>query len=203
MDTTQTAPQENKIFHGSRIKSLRKRRGWSLKQLAEKVDLSAGYISQLERDLTQPSMATMINLARCFGVSVQWFFATEPQPDPQDGNYIVRRDNRLPLMYQGGIVDELLPFRTPVALELIYCKIPPNAISGNEPHVQSGDEAGFVLEGTLELTIDGHLYTLNKGDGFAIPGGIPHQFRNPGETETIVLWSITPPEFWSVHLAEN
>src|SRR5699024_10011269 len=106
-------------------------------QLAEKVDLSAGYISQLERNLTQPSMATMINLARCFGVSVQWFFATEPQPDPQVGNYIVRRNNRLSLIYQGGIVDELLPFRTSVALDLIYRNIPPNAVRGSERHVPS------------------------------------------------------------------
>src|SRR5699024_12822517 len=127
----------------------------------------------------------------------------EQQPDPQDGNCIVRINIQFTIMYKEGIVDELHPFRSSVALDLIYCKIPPNAISGSEPHIQSGDETGFVLEGILELTIDGHLYTLNKGDGFAIPGGIPHQFRNPGETETVVLWSITPPEFCSVHMAED
>lgn len=193
----------NDQFLGFRVKALRKRHGLSLSKLAQITGLSAGYISQLERDLTQPSMATMIKLAQYFGVSVQWFFTNEPKPKSEDSKYIVRKKNRLPLNYEGGITDELLPFRSGVGIELIYCRIPPGAASGKEMHVQTGDEAGYVLQGELQLTIGEEQFTLTQGDGFGFAGGEPHRFFNPGQEETIVLWAITPPEFWSIHCQES
>lgn len=203
MTNNAAGPSDHEKFLGFRVKALRKRRGLSLTKLAEMTALSAGYISQLERNLTQPSMATMIKLARCFGVSVQWFFATEPKPKPEDSKYIVRKTNRLPLSYQGGIIDELLPFRSGAGIELIYCRIPPGSASGADMHVQVGEEAGYVLHGQLKLEIGDETFLLTEGDGFAFSGGEPHRFSNPGDEETVVLWAITPPEFWSIHSHEK
>lgn len=188
---------------GFRVKALRKRRGWSLSELATATKLSAGYISQLERGVAQPSLATMIELARTFGVSVQWFFAGEPRPNPSDGKYVVRKSDRLRLTYQGGVIDELLPFRSGGAIEMIYCRLPPGAMSGDGLHTQVGDEAGFVVSGELSLQIEDEHYVLKAGDGFSFSGEKPHRFGNQGEEETVVIWAITPPEFWSVNLAEG
>ncbi len=190
-------------FMGFRVKALRKRRGWSLSKLGEETNLSAGYISQLERGVAQPSLATMITLGKTFGVNVQWFFVDEPRPSPADGKYIVRKNDRLLLTYQGGIVDELLPFRAGGAIEMIYCRLPPGSVSGEGLHTQVGDEAGFVLSGEMSLQIEEELFVLKAGDGFSFSGERPHRFFNQGDIEAVVIWVITPPEFWSVNLAEG
>ncbi|MDH5856592.1 helix-turn-helix domain-containing protein [Lampropedia aestuarii] len=200
---TDTGGEPRERFLGFRVKALRKRRGWSLSELAKATNLSAGYISQLERGVAQPSLATMIELARTFGVSVQWFFAGEPRPNPSDGKYVVRKSDRLRLNYQGGVVDELLPFRGGGAIEMIYCRLPPGSMSGEGLHTQVGDEAGFVMVGEMSLQIEDDLYILKAGDGFSFPGERPHRFFNDGDVETVVIWAITPPEFWSVNLAEG
>lgn len=102
--TRGAAPQ----FLGTRIRGLRKRRGMTLAELAAHSELTAGYISQLERNLSYPSIPALFNIARSLGVTIQWFFASEATTAPEDQGYVVRRNSRLSVHYEDGIVDQLL-----------------------------------------------------------------------------------------------
>lgn len=100
--------QPQQLFLGTRIRGLRKARGMTLTALADMSDLTAGYISQLERNLAYPSIPALFNIARSLGVTIQWFFASETIPAPEDEGYVVRKHNRQSIRYEDGIVDQLL-----------------------------------------------------------------------------------------------
>ena len=80
----------------------------TLAELAKQSELTAGYISQLERNLSYPSIPALFNIARSLGVTIQWFFASEASTAPEDQGYVVRRNSRLSVHYEDGIVDQLL-----------------------------------------------------------------------------------------------
>lgn len=119
------APQ----FLGTRIRGLRKRRGLTLAELAAQSELTAGYISQLERNLSYPSIPALFNIARSLGVTIQWFFASEASTAPEDQGYVVRRNSRLSVHYEDGIVDQLLTPQPNRQLEILHSRFPPGTYS--------------------------------------------------------------------------
>jgi quercetin dioxygenase-like cupin family protein len=78
---------------------------------------------------------------------------------------------------------------------LLSCRFPPGASSGEEPYSHSGEEAGVVIRGRLELWVDGRTVTLEAGDSFGFKSVLPHRYRNPGPDEAEVIWAITPPSY--------
>jgi transcriptional regulator with XRE-family HTH domain len=182
-------------FLGDRIRGLRKRRQMTLTQLAQSTNLSAGYISQVERNLACPSIAALVNIARTLGVTVQWFFAGETQAPGEERGFVVRRGSRLQLQYDQGVVDELLTARMDLQLELLHVRIPPGADSP-QSYSHDGDEVAYVQVGQLEIWIgDEHHFVLNEGDSVSFSSREPHRYRNPGRVETIVIWAISPPSY--------
>ena len=180
---------------GPDIKGLRKARGMTLDALAGVTGLSKGYLSQIERGLSSPSVKALHTISRALGVTISWFFAPQESNDNGMRKYVVRAGARRTLHYKSGIVDELLTPTLDRALEVLRCVFPPGAKSGSEPYAHQGEEAGFVLNGQLDMWIDGEYVRLNQGDSFAFPSDIPHRYENPGRTEAVVIWVITPPSF--------
>ena len=123
-DATDT-PRSETHFLGTRIRGLRKRRGLTLAELAAQSELTAGYISQLERNLAYPSIPALFNIARSLGVTIQWFFASEAAVDPADAGYVVRRNTRMSVHYEDGIIDELLTPQPSRQLEILHSRFPP------------------------------------------------------------------------------
>lgn len=180
---------------GARVRELRKARSMTLQDLAEETGLSAGYLSQLERDRATPSIRALKVISQSLGVTIGWFF-----PDPEtDGKpeaaFIVRADRRRALRFASGIRDELLCPSLAGRLELLLCSFEPAASSGDELYSHDGEEAGYVAEGQLELTIGRETFLLNKGDSFHFESTRPHRYRNPGPSETLVVWAMTPPHY--------
>ncbi|HGM5581414.1 TPA: cupin domain-containing protein [Pseudomonas putida] len=184
------APQ----FLGTRIRGLRKRRGMTLAELARLSELTAGYISQLERNLSYPSIPALFNIARSLGVTIQWFFASEASTAPEDQGYVVRRQSRLSVHYEDGVVDQLLTPQPNRQLEMLHSRFPPGAYS-QESYSHEGEEAGYVLSGRFELWVGERHFLLDEGDSFSFPSQEPHRYGNPGDTDTVVIWVITPPTF--------
>lgn len=120
-DATDT-PRSETHFLGTRIRGLRKRRGLTLAELAAQSELTAGYISQLERNLAYPSIPALFNIARSLGVTIQWFFASEAAVDPADAGYVVRRNTRMSVHYEDGIIDELLTPQPSRQLEILHSR---------------------------------------------------------------------------------
>lgn len=189
----QAVPPESQ-FLGTRIRGLRKRRGMTLSELAEQSSLTAGYISQLERNLAYPSIPALFNIARSLGVTIQWFFGSEAPVAEADRGYVVRRNARMSLHYEDGITDELLSPQPSRSLEVLHSRFPPGTYS-EESYSHEGEEAGYVLIGQFELWVGERHFLLNEGDSFAFSSQEPHRYGNPGERDALVLWIVTPPTF--------
>lgn len=191
-DTKPPAGDERRI--GGEIRALRKARGYTLAVLAQKCDLSVGYLSLLERDMSTPSINTLHAISRALGVTISWFFDAGAAP-AEERDFVVRRNRRRRLDYSAGIVDELLSPSLAGQLELLASRFPPGSSSGEAPYTHAGEEAGVVIRGSLELWIDGRIFTLEAGDSFGFPSHLPHRYRNPGTDEAEVIWAITPPSY--------
>jgi len=144
---------------GIHIRGLRKARDLTLAGLAEMSGLSVGYLSLLERDLATPSIKSLHAVSRALGVTISWFFDAGEIPEAER-NLVVRRSRRRRLEYSAGIVDELLSPTLTGSLELLSSRFPPGASSGDEPYTHTGEEAGVVTRGRLELWVEGRMLLL-------------------------------------------
>ncbi|MEM1430625.1 MAG: XRE family transcriptional regulator [Pseudomonadota bacterium] len=180
---------------GQEVRDLRKVKGMTIPQLAEVSGLSTGFISQMERGLSSPSVDALRKIAKALDVSISWFFRNDEAVDKTERNYVVRSQQRRALKYEAGIRDELLSPHLRGQLELLHCRFPPGSSSGEETYSHKGEEAGVVLQGQFELQIGDRTFLLNAGDSFGFPSTTPHRYRNPGTSETIVIWAVTPPSY--------
>ncbi len=182
-------------FLGSRIRELRKARDQTLQKVAEASGLSIGYLSQIERKLATPSIKALHDIAQVLGVNISWFFPESETGTAGERRYIVRSERRRTLNLGLGITDQLLCPTLSGELELICSTFEPGASSGEEPYAHRGEEAGIVISGELDLWIDNEKFHLVKGDSFNFPSTTYHRYQNPGESETVVIWAITPPTY--------
>ena len=185
---------------GSEIRQLRKVRGITLQQLALATGKSVGFLSQVERNLTKPSVAALQDISEALSVHIGWFFPEDSAGSPEEREYIVRRQNRRRLTYSElsgteylGLQDSLLSANLNGDLALGISRYEPGASTGDDSYDHDGEEAGLVLSGTLELTIDGRQFVLNAGDSFSFKSNLPHRYANPSSNEdTVVVWANTP-----------
>ncbi|MEP5730682.1 MAG: cupin domain-containing protein [Sulfitobacter sp.] len=180
---------------GTRMRELRKAKGLTLKQLAEQTNLSVGYLSQLERQDADPSVRSLNVIGAALGVGINWFF-----PDPEEeadpaSDIVVRGTRRRALRFDSGVRDELLCPSLSGQLEMILTTFAPGASSGNTPYSHKGEEGGYVVEGILELTVEDQVMTLDPGDSFRFASTRPHRYHNPGDTNTVLVWAVTPPHY--------
>jgi len=184
-------------LQGARIRSLRKLKGLTLVQLAQRTGLSHGYLSQIERGISQPSIASLVEIAQALGVTMQWLFS-EPQEGKESNGpcideRLVKQHQRIEIQYKDGIIDQLLTPRSNNNLEVIYSSYPPGTES--EPYSHKGHEAVLVLQGSLEVEVGDARYVLEEGDCLSFTSSEPHAHRNLSEGDTTALWFITPASF--------
>jgi DNA-binding transcriptional MerR regulator/quercetin dioxygenase-like cupin family protein len=172
----------------SRLRQLRTKRRLSLAQVAKAVGISLGFLSALERSHMSASVATLRKLARFYKTNILDFF------DPAESNSrVVPPEKRKVLQAGPGVRMELLAWGNTV-MEPHLFRIAPHAGSG-ESYTHEGEEFLYVLQGELHISLDEEEYRLKPGDSFYFESGTPHRWRNPGRTETWVLWVNTPPTF--------
>lgn len=188
---TESAPIR---YLGPEIRNLRKARRLTLAAVATASGLSVGYLSLLERDRATPSINALHAISRALGVTISWFFEAGETP-ATERDIVVRRARRRRLDFSPGISDELLSPSLAGTLELLASRFQPGAASGDSPYSHTGEEAGVVLRGQLELWVDGKTFLLVAGDSFGFPSTLPHRYRNPGSEEAEVIWAITPPSY--------
>jgi transcriptional regulator with XRE-family HTH domain len=185
---------------GAKIREQRKARNLTLTEMAEQCDMSPSFLSQIERDKANPSVATLKTIAQVFGVSLGSFFEEEdsssdrPQPAETLAK-VVRANQRKLLIYPGsGIRNELLSPDLQRTIQLMWIVMPPGTDTGNFL-VHEGEECGIVLQGTVEIWVGDERHILNAGDAIYHPSSVPHRSRNIGETDVIMVGAITPPSF--------
>jgi transcriptional regulator with XRE-family HTH domain len=179
---------------GEQIRALRQAKKWTLSRLAAEAGCSVGLLSQVERGTSRLSVRRLRDIALALGVNISWFMPDSAAP-PEEAGLIVRKGLRRYLNYGSGVKDALLTPSLDRQLELLESTIAPGAGSGEEPYSHDGEEAGIVLRGRLALWIDGRTFHLNEGDCFSFESSRPHRYWNPGETDAVIIWAITPPSF--------
>lgn len=178
---------------GRDIRALRKSRGFTLAELAEKLGRSIGYLSQIERGLSEVSINDLRRIADLFNVPISWFFAQASAPDAESG-YIVRAGARRRLgSVESGLVEEMLSPDLGGDFEIIRSMFEPGA-ELSEPHHRPTEEAGYVVSGALDIWISGALFHLRAGDSFRF-NNEPFRWHNPGSERCVVIWVIAPPVY--------
>jgi transcriptional regulator with XRE-family HTH domain len=181
---------------GDEIRHMRKAKGLTLSGLSRKTDLSIGYLSQVERGVSNLSIKALKQVSDALGVQIAGLFQQmEPVPANEQG-IVVRANRRRRMSFSGlGITDDLLSPSLSGQLEMLLCTLAPGSSSGEEPYTHKGEEAGFILSGSLELWIGKRHFVLKQGDTFTFKSTEPHRYRNPGPVDTGVVWVITPPTY--------
>jgi transcriptional regulator with XRE-family HTH domain len=177
---------------GARLRDARQRQGLTIEQVAQLTGLTKGFLSRVERDITSPSVATLVAVCETLSLPVGALFAA-PQTD------VVRRQSAPRIQLTGEGVDErLLTPRDQARLQLVRSKIEPLAHGGVELYtLNSQVEVLHVLRGTVEVEFADHTVTLNTGDTITFPGREPHTWRNPSRDRGAdAIWIISPAS-WS------
>lgn len=175
---------------GQRLRSLRRARGLSLEAMASSTGLSIGFISQVERGLSSPSLRVLALLADTLQIGLAGLFEpTLDAPDP-DPIVVFRKDRPELQIWRAGITKQLLtPTDGTHGLSLFHMVLKPAASTGDELFSHEGEEAGLVLAGRLTLVVEARTLQLAEGDSFRFESRRPHRFSNPDPRDsTIVLW---------------
>jgi transcriptional regulator with XRE-family HTH domain len=169
-------------------------RGITITELANKIDRSVGYVSQLERDLSGITIATLQKVADALGVGINWFFQGPAKAPAGERDVIVRKRNRRVLdLSAEGVVEELLSPTLTGQLELVLTTFQPGASTGKGGRLRKGEEAGLLLTGGLDLCVDRKRHKLTAGDSYSLRRKGRHRFENKGDVPAILLCVLTPP----------
>ncbi len=173
---------------GAQLKAARLAARMSMAEVAEQAGLTKGFVSKLERDLANISVASLIRLCDALGVSVGSLFQA-PKGE------VVRHDVRPPINFGGRKMTEYL--LTPSGekrVQAILSDIEPGGGSGKEPYSLPADvEFVFILAGQLQVTVAREQITLDQGDAFTFPANMEHTFHVPPRAgRAQVLWIVAP-----------
>lgn len=176
---------------GNKIKELRIQKGLTQEELADRSELSKGFISQLERDLTSPSIATLVDILQCLGTDLKDFFneETEEQIVFRDNDYFEKMDtelsNRIEWIIPNAQKNIMEPIR--LTLEAGGSTYPDN------PH--EGEEFGYVLSGSIILHVGKKKYTVKKGESFYFTPNSTHYAECTNKSGATLIWVSSPPSF--------
>lgn len=177
---------------GNKIKKIRKKRKMTIKELAEKSDLSVGMISQIERDKIGLSVTSLWKISQALGVSIGSFFTEELSKS----RFIVRKNERKKLQLANSTaIYELLTPDLSWNIEFLRVIIEPGESNDNKKISHKGEEVGIVLQGKLLVKWGNEEFILEEGDSIRLDSTVPHRYINIGDVTSISIWAMTPPSF--------
>ncbi len=176
---------------GGKIKELRIQKSLTQEELADRCELSKGFISQLERDLTSPSIATLVDILQCLGTNLEEFFSktASEQVVFSKTDYFEKIDNELKNKIEWIIPNAQKNMMEPILLTLE----PDGSTYPDNPH--EGEEFGYVLNGAVTIHLGSQMFRVKKGESFYFTPNKKHFISAPGRTGAPLLWVSTPPSF--------
>nr|WP_122012291.1 XRE family transcriptional regulator [Maliibacterium massiliense] len=176
---------------GQKIKRLRVQHGLTQQELADRTELSKGYISQLESEMTSPSIATLVDILECLGTNLKDFFNEESQERivfPRADAFVKTNDSL------AHTIEWLVPNAQKNSMEPILITLEPGGKS-EEDNPHEGEEFGYVLAGSIYICMGAERTRARKGDAFYFSPTMTHTIVNAGKTPASVLWVSCPPSF--------
>lgn len=176
---------------GKKIKRLRIAKQLTQEELAIRCELSKGFISQLENDLTSPSIATLIDILDILGTNLQEFFNEDKVEKIHFKKEDMFEKENKELNYN---IKWLVPNAQKNEMEPILLTLSPlGHYNLEEPH--EGEEFGFVLKGSVTLHLGKKKFKIKEGESFYFKSVHKHYISNPNKSIAEVIWISTPPSF--------
>lgn len=174
---------------GNKIKDMRLQLALTQEELADRCELTKGYISQLENDLTSPSIATLCDILSALGSSLGEFFNVKEEPQ------VVFTGKDFIEKYTDGVkLKWLIPNAQKNLMEPVIVELMPNTKTAEDfPH--EGEEFGYVLEGKISLIIGKKAHTCKKGESFYFLADKVHYIFNKETKLAKFIWISSPPNF--------
>lgn len=178
---------------GADLRALRKARGLTLSEMAEQLERSVGWLSQVERDMSEPTISDLRHISGLLDVSVSMLFRHAAAPAHEVG-YVVRRTARRQIgSTVDGLAEELLSPDLTDDFEMVHSTFAPGSVV-SAPVCRPTQEVGYLVSGCLDLEIDGRLHTIHPGDSFRIRGE-SFRWANPYTDPAVAIWVIAPPVY--------
>lgn len=175
---------------GYKLKTLRVAKGLTQEELADRAELSKGFISQVERDLTSPSIATLVDILQCLGTSLKDFFNDDEEEQIvfKQEDYFEKTDEEL-----GNKIEWIIPNAQKNEMEPIRLTLQPEGATYPDlPH--EGEEFGYVLNGSILIHVGNKCYKAKKGESFYfMPSG--KHYIEAGKNGASLIWVSSPPSF--------
>lgn len=184
-----TAPETGELRVGPQLRARRRELGLTISEVAERAGLTAGFISQLERDLTSVSLSSLYRICATLDLRVGSLIDDVP------AGRLIRRDEQARRSLAMGDAEHLLlSSGDERRFHVTESHIPPGGSAGEEQYTLPADvELVYVLRGSLELRVGNEVHELEQGDTLTYSPRDPHTWRNPSETdEAVVLWTSLP-----------
>lgn len=193
LNQTQLTEDISETSVGADIRALRKSREIRLIKLAEDLGRSTGWLSQIERGQTEPSISDLRNIAAYFDIPLSFFFRNEQARDGEQG-FIVRKSTRAELgSRQDGLVEELLSPHLSGDFEMIRSEFAANSISDWIPP-RPTQEGGYLVSGKMNLWLNDRKFELSAGDSFQFENE-KYRWENPTDNLAVAIWVISPPVY--------
>lgn len=174
---------------GAKIKRLRLQLNLSQAELADRCELTKGYISQLENDVTSPSIATLIDILSALGTDLAEFFKKD-----DDARIVFGTDDFIEKCDDGMLLKWIIPNAQKNRMEPVLMELMSGASTPVDfPH--EGEEFGYILEGRIRIELGKNNYICKKGETFYYTADKAHKIVNCGKTNAKFLWISTPPNF--------
>ena len=174
---------------GKKIRQMRNQKNLTQEELADRCELTKGYISQLENDLNSPSIATLTDILAALGSNLSEFFREEAEEKIVfSKNEFIEKDS------DGVLWNWLIPNAQKNMMEPVLVELSEGAETTQDvPH--EGEEFGYVLEGKITILLGNTHHVCKKGEAFYYSAGKPHSILNKGKGKAKFLWISTPPNF--------
>ena len=176
-----------------KLKAFRSANRMTLKQLASKAGCTDAYLSQLERGHANPSIMILKKIASALQMKVIDFFL---EPETEENDVVCKEAERANIRFKQGDAKIQMLVRNiqNKRMQPFYTTIKPGGGSkGSCSHI--GEEFGIVLQGELEVNLNGRALGVKKNESFFFSSQEPHRWRNPGKKMTVVIWVVSPPTF--------
>lgn len=174
---------------GIKIKALRLKNNLTQEELADRCELTKGYISQLENDLVNPSIETLNDILVVLGSNLGEFFQNE-----ESGPLVFKKEDYFSKDYGDSVTTWLVPSAQKNEMEPIMLTLnEKGAKESDMPH--EGEEFGYVLSGKVKLVVGKRSFVVNEGETFYYKADKRHSLENLSSKKTVVLWISCPPNF--------
>ncbi|MDO5037328.1 MAG: cupin domain-containing protein [Tissierellia bacterium] len=181
-------------FSGHKIRVMRKDLNMSIKDLAEKADLSTGLISQIERDLVSPSVNAMTRIVDALGTTMGEFFdADYVKENPL---HLKKNEHKIVSMEDWDRTYEIVSPTDNRDIELVFMRFSPTSDpDAVKVRVHEGEECGYVIQGSLTVEVEDKQYVLESGDSIYFESTAPHRYINYSDKECVSIWAMSPPSY--------